>query len=153
MYIIYKLDFGDECYIGSTKNLNKRIYDHKDRAKNEKYSHMPLYKKIKEFSFKCKIINSFDCDKKEILKHEQNYIELFKPTLNSRKSYLSIEEKRDRNKIRMRKVFKDRTEEQKKKVRDKAKLYYEKNKEKLKKKRMEYYYKKKNKILLDNKNN
>ena len=46
MYIIYKIQCGEDIYIGSTKNYNKRIQEHKYRSKDDKYKHLKLYEKM-----------------------------------------------------------------------------------------------------------
>ena len=110
MYCVYKIQIDNECYIGSTKNFNKRFKDHQYRKNDEKYKHLPLYKKMNETeNFEMNILEMFDCDKKTIFIKEQEYITKFKPSLNSRGSIINKDIQREKNKIRMR----NRTEEQK----------------------------------------
>ncbi len=123
MYIIYKLNLKDDFYIGSTKNLNKRIYDHKDRSKQEKYKNYPLYKKMNECDFTYEILKTIDCDRKDALMHENNFINTLKPTLNQRRSGPPTkEEYRRENNARQKKYRENWTEEQKIEKRHKRNL-------------------------------
>ena len=132
MFCIYKLTVGDEFYIGSTCNINKRFYDHNDRAHNDKYKDMKLYNAIRnnDYNMDIEILCWKQIDKKSSFNLEQEWIDKLSPTLNSRKSVLDIEETREKNKIRMRKVNRERTEEQKEKDRIRKKEWSEKNKNK-----------------------
>ena len=135
MYIIYKITCGDDCYIGSTKNYNQRIKDHIFRATREKYQHLKLYKRINEITPIFSIIEHIECEKEEIFKHEQKYIDEFKPNLNSRKAVEDVAHTRYKNKIKMRnKVY---TDEEREKMNIYKKQWYEKNKNRVKEK--EYY--------------
>jgi hypothetical protein len=143
MFSIYKINCGNECYIGHTKNYTKRVYDHKDRMKTEKYNHYKLYKKMNDSLFSFEILKNIECNKKEIFIEEQKYIDQYKPTLNTRRAVLTIEKKREINKLRMRETVKNYDEDKKVKIAQQQKEYYQKNKEKLKQKRKEYYQKNK----------
>ena len=110
MYCVYKISIDSDCYIGSTKNFNKRVKDHNYRKNDSKYIHISLYKKMNESDdFKMEILEMIDCDKKTIFIKEQYYIDKYKPTLNSRGSVINKDITREKNKIAMR----NRTPEQK----------------------------------------
>ena len=132
-YCIYKITINDEFYIGSTKNLNQRYYDHLDRAKNEKYKHILLYQKIRENNniFDIEILKWKELDKKNVFELEQEYIKNLQPQLNSFKAYQTIEEKREKNKLRMREVSLNDTPEEKERKRLMARKTYQKNKDKI----------------------
>lgn len=144
MFSIYKIKCGDEYYIGHTKNFTKRVYDHKDRAKKDKYKDYKLYKKINTTIPEFTILENIECSKNDIFKHEQKYIDAYKPTLNMRRAVEDIKITREKNKIRMRNIV--YTEEQKKIMKEQKKLYYQKNKEMMLEKRKNHYQKNKNNI-------
>ena len=109
MLIVYKIQHNesDNFYIGSTKNLNKRIKRHKANIKAKDKCHFKLYQFISENggweNFNCSILASLDdidlidVSKKEVL--EQRYIEKYCPTLNDRNAYQSDEQKKENQKI------------------------------------------------------
>ena len=120
MFCIYKLNVGEEFYVGSTCNINKRFYDHNHRAYDDKYKDIKLYNAIRnnDYNMDIEILCWKKVDKKSSFSLEQEFIDKLNPTLNSRKSVLNIEESREKNKLRMRKVEKKPlTEEQKEKKR------------------------------------
>lgn len=85
---IYKIvnDVDDEIYIGSTTmTLSKRMSCHRDKCKingNRKiYSHM---NSVGINHFRVILLEKFPCESKdELLRKEDEYIQLHKPTLNS----------------------------------------------------------------------
>jgi len=97
-YHIYKIccknsDIKD-CYVGSTKNINKRIIHHKYSCnnKNSNNSDCYVYKFINEngnwSNWEVIIIETIICEtKKDILIRERYWIEFLKASLNSRSSY------------------------------------------------------------------
>lgn len=78
-YLLTNLITGDE-YVGVTgdkKGLKGRLINHKYRAKQGKYNHLPLYKNINEYgwdNFHAKVLEEGD--------HEEYYCWLMQPTLN-----------------------------------------------------------------------
>ena len=103
--IIYKLFHKTKqlCYIGSTRCLKTRIYNHKTQAKYN--THIPLYNCIRdnggfeEWDFK--ILRKFDfINKEELRKYEEEFIELYRPALNIRRAYTSDIIKKEQNRIR-----------------------------------------------------
>jgi group I intron endonuclease len=92
-YTIYKIYCNDEsitdCYIGSTKRFKKRQIDHKCASKKETSK---LYNFIREHNgwdnFNMIILETVICEtKQDIIKKEQEYIELLKPTLNTSNAF------------------------------------------------------------------
>ena len=114
MYCIYKISIEGECYIGHTKNFNKRIKDHNYRKNDSKYIHLPLYKKMNECEdFNMEIIEMIECDKKTIFIKEQFYIDKYKPSLNKWNAIVNKQVLKERNKIRMRNLSPEKQEEYK----------------------------------------
>lgn len=103
MLIVYKIKHieSDNCYIGSTKNLNLRIQRHRANLKAKDKKHFKLYTFINENggfeNFDISILASIDnvdiddiCKKEQL---EQKYIDKIQPTLNNRNAYLTKERK------------------------------------------------------------
>ena len=138
MGYIYKIDCGDEFYIGSTKNMNQRLIEHRRDAKRKPYK---LYNKIRENNIiiKMDILKEYPDvdDKRELGKLEQEFIDNLKPTLNSYKAYRTDEQKKECNKLQMRKTRANGGEELRLKELESRRKYTENNKEKLKAKRQE----------------
>lgn len=147
MFSIYKIECGGECYIGHTSNYTKRVYDHQARMKVDKYKNYNLYKKMNENPFNFELLENIECDKKDIFKHEQKYIDKYKSTLNMRRATYSIEIARETNKLRMREAQKHYSEEKKKHIKEIQHKWYEKNRDEFKKKALEYYNKHKVKLV------
>ena len=98
---VYKIKFDefDDFYIGSAKNLKRRMYEHKTRCKNnfETYN-CKLYNFIRENNLLEKIIYEIlespeDTGMKNLREREQYYIELLKPKLNSIPAWSSPDKK------------------------------------------------------------
>ena len=122
MFAIYKITIDDDCYVGHTKNFNKRTKDHHYRKNDDKYKHIPLYKKMNECdNFKIELLEMIDCDKETIFSKEQYYIDLHKPSLNTnRASGQDKELQREKNKIRMRNLSPEKKEANSKKQHEKT---------------------------------
>lgn len=131
-YYIYKISCNDpnitDCYIGSTKSFIKRQYEHKHSSNNEKDQKYNQYKY--EFirnnggwnNWIMSIIETFVTDNKDVISNkEQNWINILKPTLNTRYA----------NGLNLPKIINQR------------KNYYQKNKDIIIKKQLDKYYKKK----------
>ena len=121
IYKLYEKLNPSMFYIGSTtKDLNKRLMDHKSCSNK---GNTPLYKYIREKgknSFSIELVED-DIIVKNLIIREDYWINELKPTLNKN-------------------IFLCRSEKQ----RDKDK--YQKNKEKIKKQRKERYYKQKSNL-------
>ena len=104
--IIYKLFHKTKelCYIGSTRCLKKRIYNHKTQAKYN--THIPLYNSIRNNGgfeeWSVQVLRKFDyINKEELRKYEEEFIQLYKSTLNIRRAYTSDIIKKQQNKLRL----------------------------------------------------
>ena len=102
MGFIYKIEVGEECYIGSTKNINMRQSSHNQALNkpNHKDYNIPFYRFCREHNVK-KII----CEKVEQVEDnnikikEQEYINNLKPILNSNRVYQTEEERQEQKKM------------------------------------------------------
>lgn len=92
-FVIYIINHIDSlnCYIGSTKNFKKRIFQHKKASRNrtKKIYHSRLYRFIRDNGgwdkFEIKILESYPCDSlKDGHNIEFDYIDQMSPTLNLR---------------------------------------------------------------------
>lgn len=133
MICIYQITCGDDIYIGSTKDLKKRIWNHKDRSRQSKYSHMPLYKKMNEGEYTFDIIEELETDE-NLIEIEDKYIKGIQPTLNCRGAKQDMERRRLLKNARERKRRQDNKEGFNKKSLER----YYKNKEVRLKKQREY---------------
>jgi len=103
--ISHKLDYENEnVYIGSTSNLHKRKITHKSNCINEKSKdfHYKVYQYIRENggfdNFQFIILRVCDnVDKKELIKLEQSFIDVYEPTLNSQSASQTKKEYREIN--------------------------------------------------------
>tara|TARA_R100001463_G_C3396711_1_gene207547 strand:- start:18 stop:428 length:411 start_codon:yes stop_codon:yes gene_type:complete len=102
MGFIYKIEVGEECYIGSTKNILQRQTTHNQGLNNpnSKDYNIPLYKYCREHNIKkiiCKKVEEVEDNNIKI--KEQEYINNLKPILNSNRVYQTQEEKEEQKKI------------------------------------------------------
>ena len=166
VYEIYCKDTSiDQIYVGSTCNLKKRIILHKSDCYNEnsKGFNLPLYKFIRENggfnNFTYEVLD--DCIdvncKEDLLKKERMYYDLLKPSLNSFRPCITLEEKieygkeygkeyYENNKERFKEYGKEYYENNKQKVNERRKDYYENNKQKVNERRKDYYENNKKKV-------
>lgn len=80
---IYKITILYNTYIGSSSNLNRRLWEHKWRLKNNKHSNTHLqnvYNKHTIINLTIEILEY--CELNILLEREQHYINLLKPNLN-----------------------------------------------------------------------
>ena len=100
MGFIYKIEVGEECYIGSTKQkyLCKRQGQHNQGLNNPNNKNYNTYlyrfcreKKIEKII--CEIIE--EVDDTELVLLEQEYIKMLEPSLNIRRVYQTIEEHKE----------------------------------------------------------
>lgn len=84
MYYIYKIDIKDKMYVGSTRNLKRRIYDHNYCARHpnqSKPSTYPIYKYCHENSITFLRLDIIEkCDDAQHLEREQYYIDFYRQT-------------------------------------------------------------------------
>jgi len=157
---IYKIEhISNESllYIGYTTNFNKRKCEHKNNCKNvnNKEFNKKLYQMVRENGgwemFRMIEVEKYPCnDRREAERRETELMKELKASMNSVKSYLSDEEKKQIAKA-YREEHKEQFKEQRKdyfvnyylmnkeQETEKNKLYYEKNTEKIKEKHKHYY--------------
>tara|TARA_R110002049_G_scaffold142703_1_gene304598 strand:- start:2614 stop:3129 length:516 start_codon:yes stop_codon:yes gene_type:complete len=98
IYNIIHKDNPEKCYIGSSKNCERRFTKHKycikNNIKNYKVYETIRADGIENYTFD--IIGSFDEYNEFLLKEkEQWYISTIKPALNMRNAYLTASERRE----------------------------------------------------------
>jgi len=163
IYKIEHIEKEDLVYVGHTTNFTKRKNCHKNNCKNELSSkhNYKLYQMIRDNegwdSFRMVEVEKFPCnDKREAEKRETEIMKELKANLNTYKSYITNEEKkeqdkkyREENKDKMneyyeinRHIFKERNklryETNKEMIKEKCKDYRIKNESSIKIKRKEY---------------
>mgnify|MGYP003647222651 FL=1 len=168
---IYRLEVGDEIYIGSTKNYHERMCAHR-LAINDETLTRKVYKAIRNNNNKYVMIKmwNFPCNNEnELWNEEQNAIDNYQPTLNSINAYGINKEKLkqrhriykkinrekltqqqkiwcENNKEKVKKQKKDYKEKNKIKVKQQSKEYFINNKEKINQQNMDYYEQNKEKL-------
>ena len=98
MGFIYKIEVGEECYIGSTKKkyLSQRQQLHNQclNNPNNKDYNGPLYRFCREHNIEkiiCELLETVDDSELRIL--EQEYITMLEPSLNSIRAFQTEEER------------------------------------------------------------
>ena len=153
-YTFYKIvcldDSIDLCYVGSTADFIKRRYKHKADCYNEKGINFnnKLYTTIRDNggwnNFKMIEIGTQEkLSLREAEKIEEEYRQELKANMNSRKCYITDEDKKNG----ALQYYYDHKED----VLNKKKVFYENNKDRLKEKCLNYYYENREKILQKNK--
>ena len=117
--VVYLISFEDEtAYVGSTKDLQKRMNNHRYAASKEDYKEYekPLYFKMRECAYGVSVLE--ETTDEERYNCEQKWIEDLKPDLNAKSAtaVLSREE------------YKKKYDED---HREEYKQYYQANKEKI----------------------
>ena len=153
---IYKIEFNEYTYIGSTTNIKVRQYQHNIDLKN---SNLLLYKKARDCNIsniECILIEEVEVDSRlDLRKIEQNYINKYKSNLNSNCAYLTDDLKlykkmTDKNKEANNEYGKKYYHENKEILKEKRKIYTENNKEIIKE--YQQIYRDKNKDVIKQKN-
>ena len=142
--IVYKIEIGDEIYIGSTiEKLYERQSKHNFKLKKE-FEKNKLYEECRN-----KNINKIICiplEEKEILNEleirqlENEYIDTLNPTLNHRSAFTGLTKKeyhkqyRDNNLEREKEKKKEHYQLNKKEIIKRVSEYNEENKDKIKEK-------------------
>ena len=147
-YTFYKLQIGDKCYIGSTKDLYNRMKKHKCDCKKD----CKVYKYIRENGgwndVKVMIIDKIIYNhKREAEEMETKYMLMFNAELNSCYPKRSIKEWYEANKESIAKQRHNFYIENKEKVAKQKKEYREANKEKIIIQKKEYREKNKEVIV------
>ena len=119
---IYRIIIGDLYYIGSTTmELNKRLQSH--RYTSKKHPNMRLYKSVVDWKdVSIELVEDYPCASKiELLQRENTHIKLDdEKCLNSRPSYQTIEEAKQKEREHNKKYkteHKEQIKEQRKKYR------------------------------------
>jgi len=134
-YTFYKIQVGNECYVGSTKDFKSRMSGHKHSCHNDKDTNynFKVYKSIRELGWNNIDVMIIDKiiynSKREAFDMETKYMTMFDAKLNTQIPNRSREQYRVDNR-------------ENKKIKDK--LYYEKNKDVLNERKKEYYGENKN---------
>ena len=131
---IYRIDVGDDFYIGSAENYVSRKRRHFGNVHNP-FEYSPLYKAIwaNDNKYTIKKLYDFPCkNKKELLWEERRCCEELNPTLNVYKPIISKEERKEYLQVYMKEYNKNyKLGENREKYLNKKKDHYEKNKEKI----------------------
>ena len=142
--LIYKINVGDDIYVGSTCNFDDRKKNHKKKVYNEKSKqyNRKLYQTIRENNgqFNMELLHHFPCNNKtELHQEEQRVLNELNPELNIYRAYQSVEERRaynkrfrENNREKIKQQSKIYREANKEKIKQQSKIYIENNKEKLK---------------------
>ena len=130
-YTFYKIQVGNECYVGSTKNFKNRMRDHKQRTtclENDKHYNIKVYKSIREVGWDNIDVMIIDKiiynSKREADDMETKYMLMFNAKLNSCYPKRSMKQYRIDNKEQ---------------VSNQRKLFRIENKERLNNVNKEYY--------------
>jgi membrane-bound lytic murein transglycosylase len=148
--IVHKLDKDMEnIYIGSTKDLCDRKCQHKSRCNHETKYNNKLYQYIRDNggieNFEFIILE--ECEVEKLKRLEQSYMDVYKPSLNSKNADgLDIERRREgmkewrqTNKEHIMEKGKEYRQKNKEHIKENCKEWYEKNKEHIKEHSKEYY--------------
>ena len=107
---IYRIEVGNDFYIGSTKDFKQRINAHSSSI-NDKNNTIKLYKAIRDNNYNYKVIKMwcFPCEnEKELCDEEQRAIRIYNPTLNMVNAVNDDESKiliREKQKIKNREII------------------------------------------------
>ena len=153
--IIYKLCCKDtnikEIYIGSTTDFIKRRSIHKSDCNN-----LANYTKVYEFirangdwkNWEMVIIEYYNAnDFRDLTRKEREWYDRLKPSLNSYRPNITYEERKEQERIKIKKYYR----EHKEKIKKDNKIYREKNKIKIKEDSKKYREKNEIKIKEDKK--
>ena len=148
--IIYKIEFNDYIYIGSTVNFKKRCSDHNHRLNNETdKSHLQLYTTARENGINQLILIQLEeCNIDDRFIREQYYIDLNKNNklLNKLSAKCSRKEYYEKNKEIIKKKTNEHYHNNFDKIRISKKEYDKKNFDKIKSYKREWYLKNKDRI-------
>ena len=145
-YIFYKIvcisDDIDLCYVGSTANWKERQRQHKSDCNNENKTNYnsKIYKTIRDnggwTNFKMVQLGTREqLTKRNAEQIEEQYRQELKANLNSKKCFITDDQKREIEKIRNQNYY----EENKDKLKEYIQNYYEANKDKILEYHQNYY--------------
>jgi len=152
--VIYKIETGDDLYVGSTCNFTKRKYEH-NRAVNFKSNHCTtkLYNTIRENGeWKMTPIKEFPCESKlQLTIEEEKCRKELGASLNTYCCGTGIEaqDKKQYNKQHYEKNIervKQYHQDNKEKINERHKQYHQDNKEKINERQKQYHQDNKEKI-------
>ena len=127
---IYKIEVGDNLYVGSTEDIEYREFKHNDTYKYKSRNY-DLYNCCREHNIeyiKLNLLDTIEVENDIELKLvEQSYIDKLKPNLNMRKAIRTEEDKKEYNRQNSIKMNIKHNERYKKNKRE----HYNKNKEKI----------------------
>ena len=145
-YTFYKIQVGNECYVGSTKNFKNRMTEHKQKSNcliNDKHYNIKVYQSIREVGWDKIDIMIIDKiiynSKREAEDMETKYMLMFNAKLNSCYPKRSMKKYQLDNKEQIsnqRKLFRI---ENKERLNNVNKEYYDDNRERLIQQQHEYY--------------
>ena len=144
-YTFYKIQVGNECYVGSTKNFKNRLQKHKSNCHNEKNRgyNIKVYKSIREVGWDkidVMIIDKIIYNSKhEAFDMETKYMNMFDAKLNSRYPKRSKEEYYEANKERIAERDRKYRESNQEMIRERGKQYYDENRDKALNQKKKYY--------------
>lgn len=85
---IYKITntITNDCYIGSSVNLKRRIYRHRSELKNKVHSNIILQRAVDKYEIDNFIVECLEfCEKEDLLIREQYFVDTLHPKYNIRK--------------------------------------------------------------------
>ena len=143
IYRIINKETGENLYVGSTCDYNRRMNSHKYNCNNpnSKHHNVPIYQHIREIGgwdmVRHVMIEEFrDCQNKlQLIKREQEYIEQYTGTKNAIRSYRTIEQKKE--------YGKQHYIEHADKIKEQKKQYRIEHADKIKERKRQAYLKKK----------
>ena len=144
-YTFYKIQVGNECYVGSTKDFKSRMSGHKHSCHHDKDTNYnyEVYKSIRELGWdkiEVMVIDKMIYNyKHEAFDMETKYMNIFDAKLNSRYPKRSAKEYYEANKEKISEKDRKYYEANKEKISERERKYYEANKEKVLKQRQKYY--------------
>ena len=135
-YTFYKIQVGNECYVGSSKDLKKRLQKHKSNCHNEKNRgyNIKVYKSIREVGWDNIDIMIIDeiiyNSRNEAFDMETKYMLMFDAKLNSCYPKRTKEEYYEANKEKISERDRKYRESKLEMIREKSKKYYDENRDK-----------------------
>ena len=111
MGFIYKIEVGEDLYIGSTKlkclSQRQAVHNYNLNNPNSKKYNIYLYRFCREHNVSkiiCEIIE--EVDDTELVLLEQEYINMLEPSLNSYRAFQTIEDRKEQFRINNKKKSK-----------------------------------------------
>lgn len=104
-----KNKFNNKLYVGSSKNIRTRLYNHKNKLKHNKHNNPYLQNVVNKYGLDCFEVGILEkCDEKNLLVIEQGYLDELKPeynlTLKVERNILSEESRLKQGKTRKERI-------------------------------------------------